>query len=159
MKYLFSILVMLMLTGVSVFQVTTYGTATSPSGVTNLGGKWRIKFNLSGVGEKNLVSEFSANGAGSFLLLDSGPDNKPAGGSVPATWSQTTNDRVGFSGEVELPIGTCCREVGTLIFKGKIAANGSISGNVIFVGTTEDQENYNGYRSTRGTFTAVRMKD
>lgn len=123
----------------------------------NLAGRWRVKFNLSGIGEKNLVFDAQDKGSGSFLLLDTGPDNKPATFPLPAAWSQTTNGRVSFSGEVELPLGTCCRETGTLIFKGKFGSSNSISGKAIFISSTEEEENFNGFRSTVGTFTAIRV--
>ena len=119
-------------------------------------GRWQVKFYLSGVGEKKLILESKANGAGSFLLLDAGVDNAPSSNPLTASWSQATNDRVNFSGEAELPLGTCCREVGTLVFKGKFKTNNSISGKAIFIGSTEDEENYNGFRSMTGTFVATR---
>jgi hypothetical protein len=122
-----------------------------------LAGRWRVKFTLPGVGEKNLVFDSKAGGSGSFLLLDAGPDDKAAVTPLPAAWSQTTNARVNFSGEVELPIGTCCRETGTLILKGKFTSSNSISGKAIFVGSSEDGENFNGFRSMVGTFTAIRV--
>ena len=128
-------------------------TATRPP---NLAARWRVKFNLSGIGEKNLIFDAQAKGAGSFLLLDAGPDNKAAAAPVSAAWSDTTNNRVSFSGEVELPFGTCCREIGTLIFKGKLTSPGSITGKAIFIGIAEDEENFTGFRSTRGSFTATR---
>ena len=122
---------------------------------SSLVGRWRVKFMLSGIGEKNLIFEARDQGSGSFLLLDSGPDNKLE--AAPAVWSQTTNNRVGFSGEVELPFGTCCREIGTLILKGKFDSGNSIKGRAIFIGSTVDEENFTGYRSTLGTFTATRI--
>lgn len=126
------------------------------SGPADLAGRWRVKFILPGVGEKNLVFDSKSKGSGSFLLVDAGSDDKSAPTSLPAAWSQTTNDRVNFSGEVELPIGTCCRETGTLIFKGKFSSNNYISGKAIFVTSTQDEENFNGFRSMVGTFNATR---
>jgi hypothetical protein len=122
-------------------------------------GNWRVKFNLSGIGEKNLIFNSQRAGSGSFLLLDTGPDGKPAPDPLPGVWSQTTNNRVNFSGEVELPLGTCCREVGTLILKGKFNSTDVIAGRAIFIASTEDEENFNGFRSTVGTFTATRVPD
>jgi len=132
-------------------------TGVPQSQVANLAGRWRVKFNLSGIGEKNLVFDAQDKGSGSFLLLDTGPDNKPATAPLPAVWSETTNDRISFSGEVELPLGTCCRETGTLILKGKFGSSNSISGKAIFIASTEEEENFNGFRSTVGTFTAIRV--
>ena len=90
--------------------------------VAKLHGLWQVKFNLSGVGEKSLQFTSVAKGSGSFLPLDTEPDGKPLAERVPAIWSQTGNDRVNFAGEVELPLGRCCRETGTLIFKGKFSS-------------------------------------
>jgi hypothetical protein len=138
------------------FQATSpQATASSPQ-TAILGGKWRVRFNFPGVGDKNLIFESHAKGSGSFLLLDTEPDNKPSATSLPAVWTQTTNDRVNFAGEVELPYGTCCREIGTLIFNGKFGAGNSISGKAVFVTSTVD-ENLIGFRSMVGTFTANRL--
>src|SRR5688572_18194484 len=126
---------------------------------TNLGGRWQVKFNFSGVGEKNLVFDAKVKGAGSFLLLDTAPDGKPTVEPQPAAWSQTTHDRVNFSGEVELPIGTCCREIGTLMLKGKFNSSKTISGKVLFVTSTVDEESIIGFRSMLGTFTATRVPE
>lgn len=115
-----------------------------------------MKFILSGV-EKNLILDAQAKGAGTFLLLDTGPDNKPAAEPLLAVWSQLTNDRVSFSGEAELPMGTCCREIGTLIFKGRVGSDNNISGKFIFVSSVDEEENPYGFRSLIGTFTATRV--
>jgi hypothetical protein len=129
---------------------------SSPAQISTLVGRWRVRFSLSGIGEKNLVFDSQPKGVGSFLLLDTGPDNKAAEAPLPALWSQTSNDRVNFSSEVELPFGTCCREIGTLILKGKFDSGNSIKGKAIFIASSEEEENLLGYRSMLGTFTAIR---
>lgn len=135
----------------------TSAKAGSPAKATTVVGRWQVKFTLVGGNEKNLVFDARAKGAGSLLLLNTGPDNKPVAASQPAAWSQMTNDRVSISGEVELPIGTCCREMGTLIFKGKFVSSNSISGRLIFVTSVDDDESPYKFRSTVGTFTATRL--
>jgi hypothetical protein len=122
-----------------------------------LAGRWRVKFTFAGRSEMNLIFESQAKGDGTFLLLDTAPDSKPEASPRSATWTETTNDRVSFSGEVELPIGTCCRETGTLIFKGKFGADKILSGKVIFIASTEEEENPIGFRAMIGTFTASRV--
>lgn len=124
-------------------------------------GRWQVKFTFAGRTEMNLVFDAKAKGDGTFLLLDTAPDSKPEAAPRPAAWTQTTNDRMSFSGEVELPIGDCCRETGTLLFKGKLTAAkpNSITGKVIFIASTEDEENGVGYRTLVGTFTATRVMD
>jgi hypothetical protein len=130
--------------------------AESTEKAMSLVGRWRVKFTLIGGDEKNLIFDSRANGSGSFLLLDTGPDDRPVPAPQPAAWSQTTNN-VSISGEVELPIGTCCRETGTLIFRGKFSSRNSISGKLIFVTNIEEEESLYKFRSTVGTFTANRQ--
>jgi hypothetical protein len=120
-----------------------------------LPGRWQVRFVLSGIGEKNLIFEAQPHGAGQIQLKDTGPENQPVPDKIPGTWSALDGNRVNMSGEVELPIGTCCRETGTLILKGKFARANSISGKAIFVGSSQDEENLLGYRIAVGTFVAT----
>ena len=120
-------------------------------------GRWQVKFTLFDSSEKNLVFTAQEHGDGSFQLLDTGLDNKPVPGLQPAAWS-LTNSNLSFSGEVELPIGTCCREMGTLIFKSKLNSANTISGKLVFVTNVEEDESPYKYKSTVGTFTASRLK-
>lgn len=136
------------------------GTAAVPrTEAMSLIGRWRVKFAFRDGGDKNLIFNSQTKGSGSFLLLDTGPDDKPVPDPEPAAWSQLTNDRVSFSGEVELPIGTCCREWGTLIFKGKFISRNSISGKLIFVTSVDEEESPYQFRSLVGTFLASRVPD
>ena len=120
-----------------------------------LNGRWKVKFKMSGL-EKNVIFEAKENGAGGFKLLDTGVDDKPVAEPVPGVWSQLTNDRVSFSGETELPLGTCCREIGTMMFKGRFTSANAISGTVIFVTSVDQEESAFKFRSEVGTFTATR---
>jgi hypothetical protein len=122
----------------------------------DLAGRWRVKFTIAGV-EKNLVLVTQAGGTASFLLLDTAPGDKPVPIPFPASWSQLPNERVSISGETELPLGTCCREVGTLVFKGKFISSNSISGKLIFVTNTSEEESPYGFHSWVGVFTATRI--
>ena len=130
-------------------------TALPPS--AKLSGRWRVTFSLTGDPEKHLIFEVKPKGAGSFLLLDTGPDDKAVPDPVPAVWSELTNNRVSFSGETELQLGNCCREIGTLIFKGKFKSSTSIVGGLIFVTSVDEEESPYKYRSHIGTFTATRV--
>ena len=127
---------------------------TSPAAKFN--GRWRVKFSMTGH-EKNVILDAKDKGAGSLRLLDTGPGDKPIADPVAAVWSQLTNNRVSFSGEAELPIGTCCREVGTLIFKGKFSSNDTVSGTLIFVTSVDQEESPFKFRSEVGTFVANRI--
>jgi len=144
----------LILLSVSAAQGFAFQTSSTAS--AKLRGSWRVKFTMGG-SQKNLVFNARGKGSGSFLLLDTGPDDKPVVGSLPAVWSQLTNDRVSFSGEVELPIGTCCREIGTLTFKGKFVSGNTLSGKLVFVTSVDEEESPYKLRSLVGTFTATRL--
>lgn len=122
----------------------------------NLSGRWHVKFSLSAKDEKNLIFEAKPKGNGTLMLLDTGPDNKPVPDPQPAVWSEITEKRVNITANVELPLGTCCREAGTLIFKGTFASDNLIKGRTIFIATSTDEENFIGFRSDVGTFTATR---
>src|SRR5215211_95818 len=119
-------------------------------------GRWRVKFTMAGL-EKNVIFEVKEKGSGSFKLLDTGPNDKPVAELAPGVWSQLTNDRVSFSGETKLPIGTCCREVGTMMFKGKFSSANTISGVVVFVTSVDQEESAFKFRSEVGTFVATRL--
>ena len=125
---------------------------------TSFAGRWQVKFTLMNSDEKNLILVAKENGAGFLELKDTGPDNKPVPTPQPAIWSKTA-DKLNISSIVELPIGTCCREIGTVIFKAKIASNNSVAGNVVFVTNTDEEESPYKYRSTVGTFSATRLPD
>ena len=129
---------------------------SSANSVTGLNGRWKVKFSLVGIAEKNLIFEAKPGGTGTFVGIDTGVDDKPVNEPAPAVWSDIHNNRVSFSGNLDLPIGTCCRDVGTLVFKGNFAPDGSIKGRVVFIGNTVDEENFNGFTTATGTFTATR---
>lgn len=159
MRFLFAALILMPLVAVQgvALQLGFSQAPATPTRAMKLNGRWRVKFTIGGV-EKNLILVSQARGVASFLLLDTGPDDKPVPDPQPAAWSQLTNDRVSFSGEAELPIGTCCREKGTLIFKGKFSSSNTISGRLIFVTSVDEEESPYRFRSVVGTFTATRVR-
>ena len=124
---------------------------------SSLLGRWQVKF-LIEAGEKHLILDAGPSGSATFTLLDTGPDDQAVPGHKPAIWSELTNSRVSFSSEVELPLGTCCREIGTVMFKGRFLSDNSITGKLVFVTSVDEEENPNKLRSTIGTFTATRIR-
>lgn len=122
----------------------------------NFTGRWRVKFSMTGW-NKNLILIARAGNVGSFLLLDTDVNDKPVKTPQPAVWTLLSNDRVSFAGQAELPLGTCCREIGTMNFKGKFDSTNSISGRLLFVTSVTDDESPFKLRSEVGTFTATRL--
>jgi hypothetical protein len=142
---------------VQAFAIDSFAPATKhllSSG--DLTGRWRVKFTIAGV-QKNLILVAQAGGTASLLFLDTAPGDMPVPTPLPAVWSQLSNARTSISGETELPLGTCCREIGTLIFKGRFISSNSISGKLIFVTNTSEEESPYGFHSWVGIFTATRI--
>jgi hypothetical protein len=152
-RFILSVMV-LALTSFTIQTVAIEAQATAP--VYKVDGRWHILFKIDGL-EKRVTFEARPDGSGSFKLLDTGVDDKPVPQPVPGVWSQLTNNRVSFSGEAELPIGTCCREVGTMVFKGKFTSSDAISGTMIFVTSVDQEESAFKFRSEVGTFSAKRI--
>jgi len=140
---------------ISLFLVSAVVGQQAPPANPKLAGRWHVTFSLQGDPKKNLIFEPQATGAATFKLLDTGVGDKPIVNPVPAVWSQVTNNRVSFTGEVELQLGDCCREVGTLIFKGKFKSSNTIDGKIIFVTNIDEEESPYQFRSHIGTFTAT----
>ena len=149
MKFFFAVLIL-----ISLFVIEGGALQSTP---VNFAGRWQVKFALLSSSEKNLVFTALEGGGGSLQLLDTGPDDKPVPNPKAGAWS-LTNQNLSFSGEVELPIGTCCRETGTLIFKSKLTSNNTVSGKLIFVTNIDEDESAYKYHATVGTFTATRLK-
>jgi hypothetical protein len=143
------IILFLLAAGVSAASAQT-------SNTLNPTGRWQVKFTLMNSSEKNLVFTADEAGDGSFQLLDTGPDDKPVRDLQAASWSLAKGS-LSVSGEVELPIGTCCRETGTLIFKAKFVSKNSLSGKLIFVTNIDEEESPYRFHATIGTFSATRL--
>lgn len=118
---------------------------------------WNVTFSFTGEPFVRQLRFMSfAGGTGKFFMTVSGPTTQSQA-VFPAVWDQVTTSLMSFSGEVEFPIGNCCRETGTLVFKGTRAFNGSMSGPVIFVTNQSGPTTTTpaSYVIKTGTFTAL----
>lgn len=75
MRLLFTSLILLSVLSVQGATLQTSLPKAPPAQATHLIGRWSVKFTV-GASEKNLVFESRAKGSGSFLLMDTGPDNE-----------------------------------------------------------------------------------
>lgn len=118
---------------------------------------WNVQFNLLGptgaTTSRQLLFMSFSDGTGSFRIL--GPRTWTTQTLFPAVWNRVTTDFISFSGEAEFPIGNCCRETGTLIFKGSTSQTGVISGAVIFVTNVPGTGTPTPYVIRTGTFVAT----
>jgi hypothetical protein len=113
-------------------------------------GSWKVDITFTNGESRSLQFDAQGAGKGSFLLLD--PRSKAWGPGKPseAKWTQGEGNAVTFSGPVEFPLGNVGRDAGTLVFKGKLETETSITGEVDFSPLIGDQP------SKHGTFKAVR---
>jgi hypothetical protein len=127
---------------------------TSPVPVSG----WSVSYTLIGPTTANtsrqlLFISFS-NGTGTFRMI--GPRTATTTQTVfPAVYDWVTTDFISFSSEVELPIGNCCRETGTLIFKGERSNTGQISGPVLFIVNAPEAAGPLPYIIRTGSFVAT----
>jgi|SRR5262245_29263921 len=119
-----------------------------------IGTIYDVRFTLSLHGQKSLRFVANPNNRGTFRLRGR-TSWDPPNITTPAVWDRITLTLMTFSGEVQFPIGNCCRETGTLIFKGEVDSNGIIVGKTIFVTNTPDTGSPTGFVIRTGEFTAT----
>jgi len=143
---------------VSLFvSVATIGFAQTNTPPVPVGG-WDVSFTLiaptTANTSRHLMFMSFSDGTATFRVI--GPRTASTVRTIfPAVWSRVTTDFISFSGEVEFPIGNCCRETGTLIFKGNSTSNSTFSGAVIFVSNVPASATAKPYVIRTGTFTAT----
>lgn len=118
-------------------------------------GNWIVTFNF-GANSTARTFQFNANNDGTGAFRFRAP-SVAVRSIFPAVWARPTANTLSFTSEVQLPLTSTVREVGTLVFKGTRATNGTMSGAVIFI-----IDNTGGLPATTvpysirtGTFTAV----
>jgi hypothetical protein len=146
---------------VAIFLVAPFGLAKTPQprakiSAPSIVGQWEVQFTLHGVDGSVLVT-VGSNGRGWFRFPNTKEMLQPAGQILPAVWSSLPDRRVSFSGEAELPLGTCCRERGTLLLKGRFSSPNTISGKLVFVTSVDEDESPYKLRSEIGVFSATRI--
>ena len=116
---------------------------------------WDVTFTLENGLSRRLTFISMSNGTGTFRII--GPRSTTQVNTiVPAVWSRPVPGLMSFSGEVQLPIGNCCRETGTLMFKGtQSTAGGTITGRAIFASDLSPTTTPTGNGVQFGTFVAA----
>lgn len=116
---------------------------------------WDVTFTLENSLSRRLTFISMSNGTGTFRIIGPRPTTT-ATGIVPAVWSRPVPGLMSFSGEVQLPVGNCCRETGTLMFKGtQNTTSGIITGRAIFVSDLSPTTTPAGNGVQFGTFVAT----
>jgi len=140
------LIVLAQMLGVGSFQ------AQSP----NVVGSWKVEINFGNSESRSFRFEAEKSGKGSFLLLD--PRSKTWGPAGPseAKWTQSHEGSVTFSGPVEFPLGNVGRDAGTLVLKGSLGTEGSITGEAKFFPLGQDPKDPKAIPSKSGRFNATR---
>jgi hypothetical protein len=139
-----------------VLVVQTFCATPNQAESPNVIGKWNVEITFANGDHRSLRFDAQGAGKGSFLLLD--PRSKFWGPGKPseAKWTQAEGNSVTFSGTVEFVIGNIGRDAGTLVFKGKVGTDDSITGEVAFFPLDQDPSNPQARSSRSGTFKAIR---
>jgi hypothetical protein len=137
--------------------LATY-TCSSDSGPqsSDLVGNWKIEITFENQEKRTLIFEAIETGKGTLLL--EGPSSNWAEPAKPssARWETGANKEVSITGPSQFPIGNVGFEPGTLVFKGKLEANGSIAGDAKFYPKDQDSSDPNAIPSKTGKFKGTR---
>jgi hypothetical protein len=120
-------------------------------------GNWKVEITFSN-GESRSV-RFEAQDAGKGSLVFVSPNPAMGGQSAPSTaeWTQGEQGSVTFSGPIQFPLGNVGLLRGTLVLKGKMETNSSITGEAKFYPSDQDPKDPKAQPSKSGSFTATRV--
>ncbi len=133
-----------------------FGVGSFQAQSPNVIGSWKVEITFGNGESRSFRFEAGESGKGSFLLLD--PRLKSWGPAKPseAKWTQSHEGSVTFSGPVEFPLGNVGRDAGTLVLKGKLGTEGSITGEAKFFPLDQDPKDPKASPSKSGSFKATR---
>ena len=137
------------------FATYTCSSASLPQS-SDLVGSWKIEITFENQDERVVIFEATDTGKGTLQL--EGPRSNWAEPAKPssARWEIGSSKDVSITGPIQFPIGNVGFESGTLVFKGKIDANGSITGDVKFYPKDQDSSDPNAIPSKTGKFKGTR---
>ena len=119
-------------------------------------GNWKVEITFANGESRSLRFEAQDSGKGSFLLLD--PRLKAWGPAKPseAKWTQGDEGSVMVSGPVEFLLGNVGLDRGTLVLKGNLGTDGSITGEAQFFALAQNPKDPKATPSKEGRFKAIR---
>lgn len=127
-----------------------------PSGLI---GSWEVEITFANGAQHSVKFKASESGKGCFLLVGPKPNLNRSAQPSPAEWSESDGHSVTISGPMQFPLGNVGFERGTLVLKGKLEADGSITGKALFFPSDQYLKDPKGRPSKSGTFKAVRVAD
>lgn len=129
---------------------------SAPAQSSNVLGHWRVEITFGNDEKRTVKFEAGTSGKGSFSLL--GPKQNLAEQTENAggEWIQSDERLVTFSGPVQFPLGNVGLMRGTLILKGRLGNEGSLTGEATFFPADQDPKDPAAQPSKSGSFQAVR---
>ena len=124
---------------------------------SNVIGNWKLEINFSNGQKRVLRFEALASGKGSFLPEGPGPSWVDPAQPSTAAWTQPDKDSVTFSGPVQFPLGNVGIERGTLVLKGKVRSDGTVSGEASLFSVDQETNAPTSKPAKSGTFRATRV--
>ena len=122
---------------------------------SNVIGTWSVEVTFKNGESRSL--RFDARAAGKASLLTVVPNQIGPSELSAAKWTQNDKQSLAFSGPVQFPLGNVGLQRGTLVFKGKFGADGSITGEADFFAADQDQTGPKSKAVKSGSFKAVRV--
>lgn len=136
--------------------VQVFGVGFSQAQSAKVIGTWTVDVAFANGVSHSLRVDARDGGKGSFLLVDSNSQGWESGKASEAKWTQSNENSVTFSGAMEFLIGNVGRDAGTLVLKGKLGSEGSISGEAMFFPLDQNPTDPKAKPSKSGTFKALR---
>ena len=133
------------------------GAGLSQAQSSHLIGRWRVEVTFRNGDSHSLRFDAEESGKGSFLLVD--PRLNFWGPAKPseAKWTLGDEGYVMFSGPVQFPLGNVGLERGTLVLKGKLGTEDTITGEAKFFRVDQNPNDSKATPSKNGSFKAFRV--
>jgi hypothetical protein len=131
----------------------------SPAESAKVIGGWKVEI-VFGNGETRSVRfDAQASGKGNLVLLIPKPISVGAAEGPAATWGETDNGSITFSGPVQFPLGNVGLLRGMLVLRGHFQSEGLITGDATFFPADQAVKDPKAEPSKRGTFKATRVAE
>ncbi len=132
------------------------GAASSRGQSSKMIGSWKVEITFESGEHRSVRFECQESGKGSFVPLDPGLKYWGSAAPAEAKWVEGDEGSVTFSGPVQFPLGNVGIDRGTLLLKGKVGANGEITGEAKFFPVGQDPGDPKSKPSKSGAFKATR---
>jgi len=131
----------------------------SPAEPAKVIGGWKVEIVFGNSETRSVRFDAQGSGKGSLVLLIPKPISVGAAEGPAATWGETDNGSITFSGPVQFPLGNVGLLRGTLLLRGHFQSEGLIAGEATFFSADQDVKDPKADPSKRGTFKATRIAE